>query len=141
MPLQIIRDDLTRVQCDAVVNPTNERLHGSGYLEGKLREAAGEGLGQAMERIGSCAPGDAVITRGFDLPARWVIHTVGPGDARELLPRLPCAGKAPPLFLRCAADHCRRAQRLSEGAGARDRRLGDPRFSGAQRNGRPPRGL
>ncbi len=78
MPLQIIRDDLTRVQCDAVVNPTNERLHGSGYLEGKLREAAGEGLGQAMERIGSCAPGDAVITRGFDLPARWVIHTVGP---------------------------------------------------------------
>ena len=78
MPLQIIREDLTRVQCDAVVNPTNERLHGTGYLEGKLREAAGERLGQAMARIGCCEPGGAVLTRGFDLPARFVIHTVGP---------------------------------------------------------------
>ena len=78
MPLQIIRADLTRMVCDAVVNPTDERLSGSGGLDAQLHRAAGAGLDKACARIGSCAAGEAVLTKGYDLPARYVIHTVGP---------------------------------------------------------------
>lgn len=78
MPLQIIRNDLTRVACDAVVNPTDEALSGSGGVDAQLHRAAGEKLAQACARIGFCAPGSAVLTEGYDLPARYVIHTVGP---------------------------------------------------------------
>lgn len=78
MPLQIIRDDLTTMTCDAVVNPTDERFSGGGGLDYQLHRAAGKRLAAACARIGSCAPGEAVLTRGYDLPARYVIHTVGP---------------------------------------------------------------
>ena len=78
MPLQIIRADLTRIACDAVVNPTDERLSGSGGLDAQLHRAAGAGLDKACARIGACAAGEAVLTKGYDLPAKYVIHTVGP---------------------------------------------------------------
>lgn len=78
MPLQIIRDDLTTMTCDAVVNPTDEHLSGGGGLDQQLHRAAGKRLSAACARIGSCAPGEAVLTRGYDLPARYVIHTAGP---------------------------------------------------------------
>ena len=78
MPLQIIRNDLTRVACDAVVNPTDEALSGSGGVDAQLHRAAGEKLARACARIGFCAPGSAVLTEGYDLPARYIIHTVGP---------------------------------------------------------------
>ncbi len=78
MPLQIIRADLTRLACDAVVNPTDERLSGSGGLDAQLRQAGGPRLDAACARVGSCAPGDAVLTKGYGLPAKYVIHTVGP---------------------------------------------------------------
>jgi len=78
MPLQIIRNDLTRMACNAVVNPTDEALSGSGGVDAQLHRAAGEKLDQACARIGYCAPGGAVLTEGYDLPARYIIHTVGP---------------------------------------------------------------
>ena len=78
MPLQIIRNDLTRMACDAVVNPTDEVLSGSGGVDAQLHRAAGPALDLACARIGYCAPGSAVLTEGFELPARYIIHTVGP---------------------------------------------------------------
>ncbi len=78
MPLNIIRNDLTRMACDAVVNPTDERLSGSGGVDAQLHRAAGAGLDRACARIGRCDPGSAVLTKGYDLPAKYVIHTVGP---------------------------------------------------------------
>ena len=78
MPLQIIRNDLTRMACDAVVNPTDEALSGSGGVDAQLHRAAGPALDLACARIGYCAPGSAVLTEGFELPARYIIHTVGP---------------------------------------------------------------
>ena len=78
MPLQIIRNDLTRMACDAVVCPTDEQLSGSGGLDAQLHRAAGPELDCACREIGSCAPGHAVLTKGYDLPANHIIHTVGP---------------------------------------------------------------
>ena len=78
MPLQIIRNDLTRMACDAVVNPTDEQFSGSGGLDAQLHRAAGEKLDLACARAGFCAPGEAVLTKGYDLPADYIIHTVGP---------------------------------------------------------------
>ena len=78
MPLQIIRNDLTRMACDAVVNPTDEALSGSGGVDAQLHRAAGEKLDLACARAGFCAPGEAVLTKGYDLPADYIIHTVGP---------------------------------------------------------------
>ena len=78
MPLQIIRNDLISMASDAVVNPTDEVLSGSGGVDAQLHRAAGEKLDQACARAGYCAPGSAVLTEGYDLPARYIIHTVGP---------------------------------------------------------------
>lgn len=78
MPLQIIRNDLTRMACDAVVNPTDEQLSGSGGLDAQLHRAAGPALDRACAALGRCEPGEAVLTEGFDLPSRSIIHTVGP---------------------------------------------------------------
>ena len=93
MPLQIIRNDLTRVVCDAVVNPTDEILSGSVGTDAALHRAAGPELEAACAEIGVLSPGEAAVTPGFLLPAKHVIHTVGPrwagGDhgERETLAR------------------------------------------------------
>lgn len=79
MPFLMIRDDIVKVQADAVVNPANEELReGSGTSRAVYLAAGEEKLEKACRKIGSCAPGRAVITRGFDLPAKYVIHAVGP---------------------------------------------------------------
>ena len=78
MPFQLIRADLTTMDCDAVVNPTNTELIGTGGVDGQIHRAAGVKLDEACEKIGFCAPGGAVLTRGYDLPAKHIIHTVGP---------------------------------------------------------------
>ena len=78
MPLQIIQNDLTRVVCDAVVNPTDEILSGSGGTDRALHRAAGPELEAACAQIGVLTPGEAAVTPGFLLPAKYVIHTVGP---------------------------------------------------------------
>lgn len=78
MPLQIIRQDITKVVCDAIVNPSNERLIPGGGVDEAIHKAAGHELLDSCRIIGECPTGQARITPGFDLPCKYVIHTAGP---------------------------------------------------------------
>ncbi|MBW8382572.1 MAG: macro domain-containing protein [Youngiibacter sp.] len=78
MPLEIIRDDITRVHADAIVNPTNEKLDGKGGTDLEIHRAAGPLLAEECRSLGVLSVGQARITKGYDLPARYVIHTAGP---------------------------------------------------------------
>ncbi len=79
MPMEIVRNDITKMDVDAIVNASNTKLKMGGGVSGAIFAAAGaQALKAACESIGGCAVGDAVITGGFGLPARHVIHTVGP---------------------------------------------------------------
>ena len=79
MPFSIVRSDIARLDVDAVVNAANEGLLAGGGVCGAIFSAAGyEQLQAACRRIAPCPTGSAMVTRGFDLPARWIIHAVGP---------------------------------------------------------------
>jgi O-acetyl-ADP-ribose deacetylase (regulator of RNase III) len=77
--LQVAQGDITAERVDAIVNAANRGLRGGGGVDGAIHRAAGaERLQAACRAIGECPPGHAVVTDGFDLPARFIIHTVGP---------------------------------------------------------------
>ena len=90
MRLELVRGDITQQDTEAIVNSANTSLLGGGGVDGAIHRAGGPAILEECRRLGGCATGDAKLTRGGKLRARWVIHAVGPvyHDGRHREPEL-----------------------------------------------------